>query len=114
MFLSSISWASEPGLGERDVVGRDVGQGVALHLEEISWENNVNIIIIIVVIVIIQNHHHLEGVDGGRNLKWVEGCFLWVWVHLRLWVWVHLRLWVWVHLKRRDREQEKEAWNACF
>ena len=57
MFLFSISWESEPDLGELDVVGRDVGQGGALRLEEITWGNDLNINIS-VVIVIVQNHNH--------------------------------------------------------
>ena len=77
MFLFSISWESEPGLGELDVVGRNGGQGGALLLG-----NNLNIIII-VVIVIVQNHYHLGEVDGGRTLKCVEvGRVLSVWVQL--------------------------------
>ena len=82
MFLFSISWESEPSLGELDVVGRNGGQGGALLLEEITWGNNLNITII-VVIVIVQNHYHLGEVDGGRTLKCVEvGRDLSVWVQL--------------------------------
>ena len=51
MFLFSISWESEPGLGELDVVGRNGGQGGALLLEEITWGNNLNIIIIVVIVI---------------------------------------------------------------
>ena len=71
MFLFSISWESEPDLGELDVVGRDVGQGSALLLEEVTGGNNLNIIIIVVIVIvafiITRSSAALQAVD----LNWI-------------------------------------------
>ena len=73
VFLFSISWESEPSLGELDVVGRNGGQGGALLLEEITWGNNLNIIIIVVIVIVTfittRSYAALRAVD----LDWIVG-----------------------------------------